>query len=59
MGLKSSPYLLKKFMEVAFSKKQLDKIVNIMPPEERKYIPENFEKIIITYFDDGWIYADG
>ena len=46
-------------MEVAFSKKQLDKIVNIMPPEERKYIPENFEKIIITYFDDGWIYADG
>jgi hypothetical protein len=58
MGLKSSPYHLKKFMEVAFSKSQLKKILEILTPEERKYIPDNFEQIIITYFDDGWIYAD-
>ena len=46
-------------MEVAFSKTQLKKILEILSPEERQYIPDNFEQILITYFDDGWIYADG
>ena len=58
MGLKSSPYHLKKFMEVAFSKTQLDKIIKLLTPEERKHIPNTFDQMIITYFDDGWIYAD-
>ncbi len=45
-------------MEVAFSKSQLEKLSQQLTEAERKHIPDSFDEMIITYFDDGWIHAE-
>ncbi len=57
-GMPKVPYHLKKFMEVAFSKSQLEKLSQQLTEAERKHIPDSFDEMIITYFDDGWIHAE-
>ena len=58
MGLKSSLYHLKKFIDLVFSEKvyaqQIVKLIN----SERDLFPGSLEKIISSYFDDCFVFAD-
>ena len=58
MGLKSSPYHLKKFIEKVFNDDAYEKFSKDLSISERKLLPESFRKIIKTYFDDTFIFAD-
>jgi hypothetical protein len=58
MGLKSSPYHLNKFIEKAFNQSTYDKLISQLSPEERKMLPDSFQEIFISYFDDFFVYAD-
>ena len=58
MGLKSSPYHLKMFMNIVFSPEQYNKLKARLSEEERLLIPSSFEQFIISYFDDCFVFAD-
>ncbi|RPH78852.1 MAG: hypothetical protein EHM77_06535, partial [Planctomycetaceae bacterium] len=58
MGLKSSPWWLKKFMEKAFSKESFQECSVILSSAEKALIPDSFEKMMKSYFDDCFVYAD-
>ena len=58
MGLKSSPYHLKKFIEKVFNDDANDKFSKDLSMSERQLLPGSFRKIIKTYFDDTLIFAD-
>ena len=58
MGLKSSPYHLKMFMDQTFNKENYEKLSAKLSMNERKLLPGSFDKIIVSYFDDCFIYAD-
>ena len=58
MGLKSSPYHLYKFLEVAFSQEMYNKVFKQLSEEEQKLAPESFLQCIKYYFDDFFVYAD-
>ena len=58
MGLKSSPYHLNKFMERAFNQETFDKIKGQLPENEQKQLPNSFLDILISYFDDMFVYAE-
>jgi hypothetical protein len=52
MGLKSSPYHLKKFMEIAYSNAALERYKSMMSQEEVSLLPSTMEEILANYFDD-------
>ncbi|MEG1725637.1 MAG: reverse transcriptase domain-containing protein, partial [Anaerovoracaceae bacterium] len=58
MGLKSSPYHLKKFIEKVFDQENYDEFSVQLSSEERALIPRTFREIIDNYFDDVHIFAD-
>ena len=58
MGLKSSPYHLKKFLDLVFSEKAYAKQIQKMSSSERELLPGSFEQIILSYFDDCFVFAD-
>jgi hypothetical protein len=58
MGLKSSPYHLKIFMNIVFSQTQFDKLKLQLSQSEREMLPSSFADMIISYFDDCFVYAD-
>ena len=58
MGLKSSLYHLNKFIEKVFNDDAYDKFSKDLSISERKLLPGSFRKIIKTYFDDTFIFAD-
>ena len=58
MGLKSSPYHHKKSIEKVFNDDAYDKFSKDLSISERKLLPGSFRKIIKTYFDDTFIFAD-
>ena len=58
MGLKSSPYHLKKFIEKVFNDDTYEKFSKDLSISERKLLPGSFRKIIKTYFNDTFIFAD-
>jgi hypothetical protein len=58
MGLKSSPYHLKMFMNIVFSQTQFDKLKLQLSQSEREMLPSSFADMIISYFDDCFVYAD-
>ena len=58
MGLKSSPYHLNKFLEKSFSDTTLQEIKRDLTPEEQALLPNSFNEIIISYFDDFYAFAD-
>ena len=58
MGLKSSPYHLKKFIDIVFSEKAYAKQIAKLSSSERELLPGSFEKIILSYFDDCFVFAD-
>ena len=56
MGLKSSPYHLNKFIEKAFNQTTYDELVNRLTAAERKMLPDSFQDIFISYFDDFFVF---
>ena len=58
MGLKSSPYHLKRFIDKVFSSEAFAKFSSTLSEEEKLLLPESFAEIIISYFDDCFIFAD-
>ena len=52
MGLKSSPYHLKKFIDIVFSERAYAKQIAKLSSSERELLPGSFEQIILSYFDD-------
>jgi dUTPase len=58
MGLKSSPYHLKMFMNIVFSQEQFDKLKEQLSQAERDMLPSGFTEIVISYFDDCFVFAD-
>jgi len=58
MGLKSSPYHLKNFMNLVYSKAQFEKLKERLSNEERRLLPSSFDEMIIAYFDDCFVFAD-
>ena len=58
MGLKSSPYHLKMFMNLVFSIAQFEKLKTRLSEEERQLLPASFADMVISYFDDCFVYAD-
>jgi Reverse transcriptase (RNA-dependent DNA polymerase) len=58
MGLKSSPYHLKKFMEKAYCNEAIQRYKEMMPEEERKLLPNTMEDILCNYFDDNYIIGE-
>jgi hypothetical protein len=58
MGLKSSPYHLKMFMNIVFSQDQFDKLRMQLSQAERDLLPSGFADIVISYFDDCFVFAD-
>ncbi len=58
MGLKSSPYHLKMFMNIVFSQDQFDKLKMQLSQAERDLLPSGFADIVISYFDDCFVFAD-
>jgi hypothetical protein len=61
MGLKSSPYHLKKFMELVYSQESIEKFSKLLSKDERDLLPidTNSSEInfLISYFDDCFIHA--
>ena len=58
LGLKSSPYHLKKFIDLVFSKKAYMQQVAKLSSSERELLPGSFEQIILSYFDDCFVFPD-
>jgi dUTPase len=58
MGLKSSPWHLKAFIESVFSPSAYSEFKKELSENEQKLLPPSFDKIIQTYFDDTFVYAD-
>ena len=58
MGLKSSPYHLKMFMNIVFSAEQFEKLKLRLSQAERDLLPSGFDEIVISYFDDCFVFAD-
>jgi hypothetical protein len=58
MGLKSSPYHLKKFMDLVFSNENYDKFTSELSQKERKLLSPSFDDIIASYFDDVFVIGD-
>jgi hypothetical protein len=58
MGLKSSPYHLKKFMDLAYSNSAIEKYKSMLPQEEADLLPSTIEEILANYFDDNYIIGD-
>jgi len=57
MGLKSSPYHLKRFVEV-FSQEAYNTFSKELTNDKQDLLPGSFADIIISYFDDCFIFAD-
>jgi hypothetical protein len=57
MGLKSSPYHLKKVMEKAYSEEALKKYRKMLTKEEEKLLPSSTDDITVSYFDDSFVLA--
>ncbi|MFO0004812.1 MAG: reverse transcriptase domain-containing protein, partial [bacterium] len=51
MGLKSSPYHLKMFMNIVFSAEQYEKLKKQLSQAERDLLPPSFDDLVISYFD--------
>jgi hypothetical protein len=58
MGLKSSPYHLTKFLELAFSDSVFNKCKEHMSKQELDLLPKSFACCLINYFDDIFLYGD-
>ena len=58
MGLKSSPYHLKRFLDQVYGKKSYETYVARLSQRERELIPSSFEDIIVSFFDDVFIIGD-
>ena len=58
MGLKSSPYHLKKFIDKAFSMSAFEHFSSQLSEREKSLLPESFAEIILSYFDDCFVFAD-
>jgi hypothetical protein len=58
MGLKSSPYHLNKFIEKAFNQTTYDELVSRLTAKEREMLPDSFQDIFTSYFDDFFVFAD-
>jgi hypothetical protein len=58
MGLKSSPWHLKAFIESVFSPSAYSEFKKQLSENEQKILPPSFDKMIQTYFDDTFVYAD-
>ena len=58
MGLKSSPYHLKMFMNIVFGPVQFEKLKKLLSQAERDLLPSSFADIVISYFDDCFVFAD-
>jgi hypothetical protein len=58
MGLKSSPYHLKMFINIVFSEEQFEKLKKQLSQAERDLLPAGFADIVISYFDDCFVFAD-
>ncbi len=58
MGLKSSPYHLNKFIKRAFNDKTYRLLAKQIPPEERDFLPNSFQEIFISYFNNFFVYTD-
>ena len=58
MGLKSSPYHLKMFMNIVFGLPQFEKLKKQLSQAEREMLPESFAEMLVSYFDDCFIFAD-
>ncbi len=58
MGLKSSPYHLKMFMNIVFSQDQFDKLKMQLSQAEGDLLLSGFADIVISYFDDCFVFAD-
>jgi hypothetical protein len=58
MGLKSSPYHLKMFMNIVFSAEQYEKLKKQLSKAERDLLPPSFDDLVISYFDDCFVFAD-
>ena len=58
MGLKSAPYHLYKFLEIAFSQEIFNKVRKQLSEHEQQLAPESFLQCIKYYFDDFIIFAD-
>ena len=55
MGLKSSPYHLKKFLERAYNQEAYNKYFRHLSEDERAICAKSFEEIFVNFFDDLWI----
>jgi len=58
MGLKSSPYHLKRFVDIVFSQEAYNTFSKELTDDEQDLLPGSFADIIISYFDDCFIFAD-
>ena len=58
MGLKSSPYHLKKFLNKVFNSDNYENFKKQLTPEEQNLLPPSFEEFLLSYFDDVFIFAD-
>ena len=58
MGLKSAPYHLYKFLEIAFSQEIFKKVWKQLSEQEQQLAPESFLQCIKYYFDDFIVFAD-
>ena len=58
MGLKSSPYHLKKFIDKVFSVSAFQQFSSQLSEREKSLLPESFAEIILSYFDDCFVFAD-
>jgi len=58
MGLKSSPYHLKRFVDIVFSQDAYNTFSKELTDDEQDLLPGSFADIIISYFDDCFIFAD-
>ena len=58
MGLKSSPHHLKRFLTIVFSQENYEKYKCELTDEEQRLLPGSFLDIIISYFDDVFVFAD-
>jgi hypothetical protein len=60
MGLKSSPYHLKKFLDKAYSQEALKRLRLQKPKEEEDLLPQStytVDDINVSYFDDSFVLA--
>jgi dUTPase len=58
MGLKSSPYHLKKFLDTVFSTDFKNKYITRMSQQEQELIAESFSDILVAFFDDIFVIGD-